>query len=133
MIYHQLASKIEQKLKILKPEILLTFEPRGISGHIDHITVSYVTTYVFYKLPHVKKLMYYCISAKNRTFIGDYFIYFPPGYKKEQIDEVVDISQFWDTKVAAMMAHKSQIDDAKRILKIAQKLPKEECFLTLKK
>ena len=57
-LYHRLAAKIEQKLKLLKPQTVLTFEPRGISGHIDHITVSLATTYVFYKLPFVQRLFH---------------------------------------------------------------------------
>src|SRR3989338_7443324 len=48
--YHLLAQKIESHLKILKPDLLITFEPLGISGHIDHITVSLVTTFVAKRL-----------------------------------------------------------------------------------
>jgi len=132
-LYHRLAAKIEQKLKLLKPQTVLTFEPRGISGHIDHITVSLATTYVFYKLPFVQKLLYFCISEEERKLIKDYFIYFPPGYQKSQIDQIVDVSDVWDTKVASMLCHKSQIADAKRILKMRQKFPKVEYFLVTNK
>ncbi|MBI2328026.1 PIG-L family deacetylase [Candidatus Curtissbacteria bacterium] len=132
-IYHKLAEKIEEKIKILQPDTLLTFEPRGISGHIDHIVVSLVTTYVFNKLSVVNKLLYYCISDQERKLIKDYFIYFPPGYKKSEIDEIVDINDVWPTKLAAMMAHKTQRSDAEKILKIIKKLPKEEYFLVLEK
>src|SRR3989338_1537297 len=132
-LYHRLAAKIEQKLKLLKPQTVLTFEPRGISGHIDHITVSLATTYVFYKLQFVQKLLYFCISEEERKLIKDYFIYFPPGYQKSQIDQIVDVSDVWDTKVASMLCHKSQIADAKRILKMRQKFPKVEYFLVTNK
>ena len=132
-LYHRLAAKIEQKLKLLKPQTVLTFEPRGISGHIDHITVSLATTYVFYKLPFVQKLLYFCISEEERKLVKDYFIYFPPGYKKSDINQIVDVSDVWDTKVASMLCHKSQIADAKRILKMRQKFPKVEYFLVTNK
>lgn len=138
-LYHQLAKKIEDKLKIIKPEILITYEPRGISGHIDHITVSLVTTYVFYKLPFIKNLDYYCIDETQRNFIQDYFIYFPPGYKKSEITKVVDISPVWQTKIAAIRAHQSQGKDAKRIilmlkaLSILRGFRKEEYFISIKK
>lgn len=132
-IYHKLAEKISEKLNLYKPETIVTFEPRGISGHIDHITLSLATTYVFYKLSFVKKLLYYCIDDKERSLINDYFIYFPPGYKKSEIDKIVDISDVWDIKVKAMMAHKSQVKDADTILKMLIKLPKEEYFMVLKK
>lgn len=132
-LYHKLAQKIEEKLKLLTPETIMTFEPRGISGHIDHITVSMVTTYVFYKLPFIKTLLYHCITREIRNKIGEYFIYFPPGYRRSEIDKVVNIKDVWETKVKAMLAHQSQIADAKRILKMRRNLPKEEYFLVLEK
>lgn len=131
-LYHQLAAKIEEKLKYLKPEIVMTFEPRGISGHIDHITVSMVTTYVVKKLSFVKQLQYYCITEAKRARFDDYFIYFPPGYKKTEVDKTVDVEDVWNIKVKAMMVHKSQIKDAKRILKTIEKAPREEHFLIFK-
>ncbi|OGD86135.1 hypothetical protein A2696_00755 [Candidatus Curtissbacteria bacterium RIFCSPHIGHO2_01_FULL_41_13] len=92
-----------------------------------------VTTYVFYKLPFVKTLLYYCITARSRKIIKDYFIYFPPGYKRSEIDKVVDISDIWEKKVAAMACHKSQIKDARRIIERLESFPKEEYFLTVTK
>lgn len=129
-LYHSLAGKIERKLRLLKPEILISYEPKGISGHIDHITVSMVTSYVFQRLLFVKTLMQHCITDEVRKkFKNDYFIYFPSGYKKQDIDKIVNISDVWDTKLKAMMAHKSQFKDAQRILKSREGLPKEEYFL----
>lgn len=131
-LYHKLAAKIEEKFKQLNPEVVMTVEQRGVSGHIDHITVSMVTTYVFKKTKSIKKLMYYCITNREKRNIDNYFIYFPRGYTKEQIDETVDISAVWQTKVKAMKAHKSQKHDGERILKILSKIPKREHFLIYK-
>jgi len=132
-LYHKIAEKIETHLKKLKPEIIMTFEPHGVSGHIDHIVVSYITTYVFYRLKFIKTLLYYCISDKRRARIKDYFVYFPPGYKKSQIHKTVPIADVWDQKVQAMHCHISQKHDSDRILKETKELPKEEYFLVLKK
>lgn len=132
-LYHQLAAKIEKHLKRIKPEIIMTYEPQGISGHIDHITVSMVTTYVFTRLPFVKTLMYYCLLEENKEQLKDYFIYFPPGYKRKDIDKVVNVEDVWEIKVKAMHQHKSQISDAQRILNRKEKLPKEEYFKILSK
>src|SRR5579872_864526 len=33
-LYHEIAEKIRKILQKLQPDILITFEPRGISGHI---------------------------------------------------------------------------------------------------
>ncbi len=133
-LYHKLAAKITTHLKELKPEIILTFEPQGVSGHIDHITVSMVSSYVFWKLPFIREMWQVARPYdKKRYEAQDYFIYFPKGYKKEDIDKTVNIEDTWDLKVKAMMEHKSQIEDAKRILKMTSKLPKEEYFLVTKK
>ncbi len=128
-LYHKLASKIEKILKQLKPEILMTQEPQGVSGHIDHITVSMVTSFVFNKLPFVKTLMYYCIDEKAAAKMKNYFIYFPPGYKRSDVDKVIDTAKYWHLKKEAMMAHKSQAEDAKTVLSRMEDLPKEEYFL----
>jgi LmbE family N-acetylglucosaminyl deacetylase len=132
-LYHKLASKIEEKLKELKPGTVITFEPHGISGHIDHITVSFVTTFVVNRLKTVKNLYYYCIlENERRREPGEYFIYFPDGYKRSEIDWENDISEVWEIKKHAMRAHKSQKHDADVILKVLEKLPKREHFLKFK-
>lgn len=133
-LYHKLAREIKKYLKKLRPETVITFEPRGISGHIDHVVVSLVTTFVFKKLHFIKKLLYFCIDEAQRNSEGDdYFIYFPPGYNLNNIDMTVDISEEWDQKVQAIHAHQSQAKDGDFILSMLSGLPKEECFLELKK
>lgn len=133
LLYHEIAETIQTQLEAIKPEVLLTFEPRGISGHIDHIAVSMITSYVFEKLAFIKELMYYCITEENRALHEDYFIYFPPGYKRSEIDCMFDVSPVWNIKVKAMLAHISQSADAQRILRRSEKLPKEEYFFIRKK
>lgn len=129
-LYHDLADKIEKYLNRLKPETIITFEPHGISGHIDHIVVSRVVTFVFKKLPFIKKIMYHCITNELAKEAGrNYFIDFGEGYKRSEIDKIVDISDVWDTKVKAMLMHRSQMHDAQRLIKARQNHPKEEYFL----
>ncbi len=128
-LYHKLAAKIKTHLELLKPETVITFEPHGVSGHIDHITVSMTTTFVVNKLLFVKELWYHCIKQELASFMNDYFIYFPPGYKSSEIDKVVDVKDVWDIKVKAMHEHESQKHDAEIILKVAANFPKEEYFL----
>ncbi|MDO8609042.1 MAG: hypothetical protein Q7R95_00695, partial [bacterium] len=115
-------------------EILITNEPRGVSGHIDHVTISMVTSYVFNKLPSAKTILYHCISEEYRKqFPYEYFIYLPPGYKKSEIDKVVDVSSVWTEKVNAILSHKSQSKDAQRILNRINNFRKEEYFLVKNK
>ncbi len=128
-LYHKLASKIQKYIEKLKPEIVMTFEPHGISGHIDHIAVSLVTQFILRDIKGPKELWLHCIKKGREEFRKDYFIYFPPGYTDSEINKTIDVSDVWDVKVKAMRAHESQKHDAENILKVAAKFPKEEYFI----
>ena len=133
-LYHSVAKKIKKLLIQLKPDVLVTFEQHGVSGHIDHIFMSMVTQFLFPQIKSAKKLMMYCLPF-NRTLLmhGKYFIYFPFGYTDEEIDEEVDISGIWAKKVEAMHQHVSQLHDVKRILKQSKNFPQKEYFLVEEK
>ena len=135
LLYHKIAEGIEKISQKLKPSIFLTWEFRGVSGHIDHIAISFITTYVSKKLPFVKQVYYYCLDKEHRKPIKKYFIYFPPGYKDSQIDWKHDVSDIWHHKVAAMKLHRSQTKDVRRILNRYKnnKLSKVENFIILHK
>jgi len=127
--YHQLADDISQKVEAIRPDTLITFEMRGVSGHIDHITVSMVTSFVFRQYSFIKKLMYYVTSKHVSEKNQGYFIFFPEGYERSQVDEVVNVVPVWETKVKAMHCHKSQLKDVENVLKNAKGFPQEEYFL----
>lgn len=129
-LYHKLAEKIKLHFEKLNPEIVMTYEPHGISGHIDHIAVSFVAQFVLRDhKKSVKELWMYCLKKGREEFRNSYFVYFPKGYEADQIDKVMNVEDVWDLKVAAMHAHVSQIHDAKEVLRVAEKFPKEEYFL----
>lgn len=131
--YHQLAKAIEKKLKLYRPETVMTFEPRGVSGHLDHVAVSLVTTFVVKKLPFVKKILYFCELERTmkllRKNFGEYFIYVPDGYKRKNIGLIINTSAHWQQRLKAMAAHQSQRGDSNRIVKTLTILPKREHFL----
>lgn len=131
-LYHDIAGKIQKYIDNIKPQTLITFEPRGVSGHIDHIALSMITTFVFYE-SFCKELWYFCFSEAQRKHVKDYFIFFPPGYKKGEIDKTVDVSSVWSKKVTAIKCHKSQKKDVNFILTFLESYPKKEHFLVLKK
>jgi len=134
-LYHQVADQLQELLKTIKPEIVITLEPHGVSGHLDHIAVSFITTFVFKRLSFIKELWYFCITEEAQKVsikhLGDYFVYFPTGYKKESITKTVDISLGWDQKKAAMKQHESQKPDVEANLGTYEALPKEENFIIL--
>jgi len=131
--YHSLAEKITILANKLKPETILTYESRGISGHIDHITVSLVASYVFSRHSYIKELYYYCLSEKQRGTEQNYFIYFPPGYPDAEITKRVDISSVVETKIRAIRCHTSQVGDVKKMIHKQKTERQEECFVVIRK
>ncbi|MBI2409855.1 PIG-L family deacetylase [Candidatus Kaiserbacteria bacterium] len=132
-LYHDIARKIERILKKIKPDTLLTYEPRGVSGHIDHITMAMVSNYVFERLPFVKKLLQFCRLETPKRRKWKYFIYVPPGYKKSDIKYVSNVTGTWQKKLEALKQHESQIGDIKGLLEMYEKSPKAEYFLVREK
>ena len=131
--YHKIADEIQKITDKLKPQILMTFEERGVSGHLDHIAVTMIVNHIFEKIKYAKTLMYYCILNKESRGLKPYFIYVPEGYKKTEVDKVIDISAVNDLKIKALKKHRSQVNDVNRVLKQREKLPKEEYFIIRKK
>lgn len=128
-LYHDLADKIQEYVEKIKPEILITFEPRGVSGHIDHVVVSLVTHYIFSKVDYVKKLLNFTLIKEQTDKLYDYFIYVPKGYVLSEIDLIVDVESVWETKIKALKQHVSQMKDVNKMLQHMEEAPKKEYFL----
>ncbi len=132
-LYHAVAGKIEKILKRLKPEMILTHEPGGGSGHLDHIAISMISSYVVEQMPFIKTILQHCIPDFRARRMGKYFIYRPPGYSLKDIDLIVDVEDVWEMKLKAMQQHQSQKHDVERILKFSRQFPKKEYFLVKQK
>jgi len=131
--YHDIADRIAKLCQKLQVQRLLTFEPRGVSGHIDHIALAMICSFVFEKLSQLNEVWYFCISAEERAMIPDYFIYFPEGYQQSDVDLVLNISPVWNQKVQSIKCHQSQKKDMELVLKVKQQLPPEEYYLVKKR
>lgn len=131
--YHAVAQKIEELANTYKPELFLTYENRGISGHLDHIAISLISSHVFHKLEFVKEIHYFCLDETQRGVGQTYFVYFPPGYTDKEISKRVDISSVLQQKIAAIKEHRSQIKDVEVMLQRHKEKRIEECFIIVKK
>ncbi len=132
--YHEISSAIQKRVDLLQPYILMTWEPRGVTGHIDHIVVSMACHFVYQRSPIINKLMLYCLNKYQTShFLEGYFIYRPPGYDPKDIDLVVDVSSAWDQKIEAIKCHKSQIKDFQKIMNRPKIRLMEDCFIVLDK
>src|SRR3989338_10729743 len=128
--YHNLAGKISKTINFFKPQVIMTMERLGVSGHLDHIAVSLTTTFAFLKSSYGNKLYYHCLPKENREKeLDNYFIYFPEGYDQDEITTRIDWSKYWDRKVEAMEEHQSQKQDVERILKRIVKQKRIDNFI----
>jgi N-acetylglucosamine malate deacetylase 2 len=131
--YPEVTQKIKEKLEKYHPDTVMTLESRGVSGHLDHIAVSMMTSYLYEKLSFIKNILYYCEDVRLKKLVADYFVYFPPGYKREEVDLIIDVKHYLDKKVRAMKAHVSQKRDADWILRSFDKYLSEDYFKVLEK
>lgn len=127
-ISQKISDFVEQTLKRTngQHEIeFVTFEPRGITGHLDHIAVSHITAHVFESLKsgapaerQYERLLYYCMPATIFSHPENSWIYQPAGYPHDQIDYIHDYRDIKDQKLHIMAAHVSQKEDKDHILSL---------------
>ncbi|MFO0881903.1 MAG: PIG-L deacetylase family protein [Candidatus Saccharimonadales bacterium] len=116
---------------------LITMDQNGISGHIDHITMSFVASYVFVNLraedARIKALWYFCVPDYVLPSVDTSFVFRSKGRAESEIDIRHDISTVFELKKQIMRAHISQRGDAEMLIARAEQAPKiEECFYTYK-
>lgn len=96
----------------------MTFEPNGLTGHIDHIVAARMATFVFYTLKDkglpLRRIRYYCICRDIAPTHNTTWIYADKGYDEHEIDELVDARNVRDKIIAVMNAHKTQRADKER-------------------
>ncbi|MFW5703981.1 MAG: PIG-L deacetylase family protein [Patescibacteria group bacterium] len=131
--YQKLAKQVEAILEQLKPEIIITFEPRGLSGHLDHVAVSSVAAYWYHRKPYIQQLWYFGLTREMRGQDHTYFVHKPPGYERDEFDLIVPIEEQWELKKQAIQAHASQQKDTSWMLNRMEQFPKEEHFLIERK
>src|SRR3989338_8829665 len=95
--------------------------------------MAMITYFLFYKTPYTKKMMSYVIMREMTDELRDYFIYVPHGFKRERVDEIVPVADFWDLKKKAIMQHVSQKIDVDNMIAKMDRFPREEYFLVHKK
>jgi LmbE family N-acetylglucosaminyl deacetylase len=124
-MYHAIAEEIEKLIRAIcdgssATELrFMTFDTNGLTGHLDHIAMSHITTYLFYKLRQspppkttVKELAYYCFSTQQMPKASlDYFVLMPAGYADDQIDRRVDVRHLFTKKKKIIGLHHSQRND----------------------
>lgn len=131
--YHAVANKIEQIIHKFHPDTLMTFDSNGVTGHLDHIAVSMISSYLFERTSYLQTLMYFCEGEYMKEAMGDYFVYVPPGYRQDQIDLTLNVQDTLDLKISAMKKHVSQKEDCDWILDQMKDRLHEEYFRIIRR
>lgn len=129
--YHKIAQKVETLIREACARAdeplelcLMTFDTNGLTGHLDHIAISYITTFVFYRLKArpparttVRELAYFCISDQQEPEPDlDYFVFMPAGRPQSYINRRVAVQDLLEQKFAVMRVHHTQRTDAAQFM-----------------
>ncbi|MCL4359807.1 PIG-L family deacetylase [Patescibacteria group bacterium] len=135
------------------PDIVVTFEPGGISNHPDHRKISLSTTFAFQKYAEDRerasgqplradqepKLYYVCQPASLVRYMQDKKILPEKVFDKpwvgtadKLITAVIDITKFEKTKLRALSCHVSQEEDVDRFTRMTGAMKKKQEFFILR-
>ncbi|WP_374023747.1 PIG-L deacetylase family protein [Mycobacterium sp. HNNTM2301] len=114
-------------LRAHRPDVLLTYPPNGFSGHPDHIRTHDLVSAALRTLSATPafpapQLHYIALSRSRlasltraaRAALGP-DVWLPPeemAVDDADITTAIDITAYWETKLAALAAHASQSDAA---------------------
>ena len=127
----KMTSILEREIYQKQANTLITFEPRGFSGHLDHIAVTTAVTSSFNRLSQIESVYYFGITDHQRALLPSYFIPIPPGYSRKAFDMVVDVSSVWETKKEAIAQYGSQQEDIAFWDAMLEGYHKHEHFITI--
>jgi len=111
--------QVVRAIRKLRPQALLTWPPSGVSGHPDHVAVSRWTEKAFQlaadpaaypehkEAPHTVEALYHIVVPRSlaEAMKMSHLLTVPD----EEVTLTMDVSAVWDTKMAAIRCHHSQV------------------------
>ncbi|WP_110885035.1 PIG-L deacetylase family protein [Deinococcus yavapaiensis] len=122
-------TKILDVIERVKPQVLLTFDPHGGYGHIDHLVIHRATTAAFFagsqRYAGLRRLYYTAIptSVTKRFVETGMPMEFEPeryGVSDDTVAVTMDVASFNEHKMAALRAHGSQVGPNSRMGQLPQ-------------
>lgn len=101
----QLTARVSAVVQEIRPQVVLTFGPEGLSGHPDHIAIGRSTAQAFRQVEEVAALYAVAVPRSLAKRLGMKRVRPVPD---EGIDLVVDVSPVWESKLAAIHCHATQ-------------------------
>ncbi|WP_164491684.1 PIG-L deacetylase family protein [Staphylospora marina] len=107
----ELKADIRSVLDRIRPDVVITFPPSGISGHRDHQVIQQVTLDAVRETSFPTKLYYIVIPESISHFCPPNVIRTPDEY----ISMTVDVTLFQNVIAEALRAHRSQNISVERV------------------
>lgn len=137
-IVNNISNIIRERLALIAAPAtvsLITFDKDGLTGHHDHIVVTQAVIEIFTQLKtqppahmQLKELLLYRLTA-DQAHRGPGTDEYPlTGYEENEIDRLIDVSQFVSIKKKAMQTHTSQINDMSKWIAMGDTLLSQEAF-----
>lgn len=144
-MYAELVEKIEDiirstcKDRVDTQLCLMTYDGNGVTGHLDHMAVSSVVTYLYYRLRQhppegitVKELAYYCLDETQMPIPSvEYFVLFPQGCTPGRVNRRIAVGDMFERKKQIMAAHYTQRSDAAFFLSLGSEFRRTENFYVI--
>jgi len=108
----QVIAQILAAIHEIQPQVLLTFGPDGLSGHPDHIAIGQWTAEAFHRAEGIAALYTIAVPQLLARTLDMRQVHPVPD---ETIALTVDVSSFWETKMAAMRCHATQLSSSPMI------------------
>ncbi len=126
--FEEVVGRIAVVLRKERPDVVVTFGPEGVTGHLDHIAVGRAATEAFHRVRGegdggFLRLLYKALPESELTSFSDELVkrgldpidptqmYQPRGVPDDTIAVRVDCSSVWQRKLAALQEHKTQAPD----------------------
>ena len=111
-----IVEKLSIEVNKLRPDIVITMDLLGLSGHIDHIVMALATTKMFYRHNTIKKLYYYALPNVVTDKISNSSGNHVWGRPMNEITTIINIGEWVNKKIEAARCHGTQQRDVKRLI-----------------
>lgn len=111
--------KLRALIEELQPQVLLTFDPHGGYGHVDHLQIHRATTAAFFSTGHLPyggpQRLYYTamphLGAEQLSRMGQNLDPLVYGVSDSTFAVSMDVSAYASNKKAALAAHGTQMGE----------------------
>lgn len=105
----RIVSEILAVVREVRPQMILTYGPDGVSGHPDHIAIGRFTTEAFHRALDVVALHTIAVPHSLAKTLSMTQIHTVPN---DAITLTVDVSTVWAAKMAAIHCHRTQLGES---------------------